>query len=59
VKHLHFLDTTRIVGSLTVCAFALLVSIFLHLKLEVPTVEFLNLHFGGHRRSTEFKGTPS
>lgn len=55
--HLRFLDITRLPGALFASAVAVVLAVWVHLKLELPAVEYLNLRFGGHRRSTEFKPT--
>ena len=52
-----FLDVTHLPGSLFAGAVAVVIAVWVHLKLELPTVNYLNERFGGHRRTTEFKPT--
>ncbi len=53
--HFRLLDITRLPGALFASMVAVLAAVWAHLKLELPTVNYLNVRFGGHRRSTEFK----
>lgn len=52
---IHILDITHLPGALFASTFAAVVAVWVHLKFEVPVVNYLNKHFGGSRRSTEFK----
>lgn len=54
-KHIPFLRIDLLPGSLFAVALATLLSVYIHLKLEVPVVNYLNDRFGGHRKTTEFK----
>lgn len=53
--HIHAFDITRLPGALFAIAVSVLAAVWVHLKLELPSVDYLNLRFGGHRRSTEFR----
>ena len=55
--HFPLGNITHLPGSLFAGAVAVLVAVWAHLKLELPTVDYLNARFGGHRRSTEFKSS--
>lgn len=56
-SHFALLNITQLPGSLFAGAIAIAISVWAHLKLELPTVNYLNARFGGHRRTTEFKQT--
>ena len=55
--HLAILTISRLPGSFFATAITILVAVWAHLKLELPAVKYLNMRFGGGRRTTEFKPT--
>ncbi len=55
--HLPILTITHLFGSIVATLLSIAVAVVLHLRAEMPTVNFLNKRFGGRRPITEFKPT--
>jgi peptidoglycan/LPS O-acetylase OafA/YrhL len=53
-KHAPWLNIASGPGMLVAVALVVLVAIAVHVKLERPTIAFLNRNFGGKRKSAEF-----
>jgi peptidoglycan/LPS O-acetylase OafA/YrhL len=56
-KHVHWFDIASGPGMLITVSLVVLVAIAIHLKMERPTIAFLNRRFGGRRKSAEFAPT--
>jgi exopolysaccharide production protein ExoZ len=52
--YLPWIQMTHAGSAFTLIALCTVVAVFFHLKLEKPTVSYLNGKLGGHRRSAEF-----
>jgi peptidoglycan/LPS O-acetylase OafA/YrhL len=50
----HWLKANTATGAFIGVTLSILIAVFLHWYVERPTVRFLNLTFGGKRRSSEF-----
>jgi exopolysaccharide production protein ExoZ len=50
----HWLKVNTATGAFIGVTLSILIAVFLHWYVERPTVRFLNLTFGGKRRSSEF-----
>ena len=55
LRRFPLLDITHSLGMIVAVTSSILVSILIHLKIERPTVAFLNQRFGGKRKSAEFR----
>jgi peptidoglycan/LPS O-acetylase OafA/YrhL len=53
-RFLPWLQMTHAGTAFTLIALCTVVAVYFHLKLEKPTVGYLNSRLGGHRRSAEF-----
>jgi exopolysaccharide production protein ExoZ len=53
-RHLPWIQMRHASGAFALSAVCVATAILLHLKLEKPTVNYLNGSLGGHRRSAEF-----
>ena len=53
-QRFHWLHIDEFAGCIAVTALCVVTAVLMHLKLEKPTVAYLNRHFGGHRRTREF-----
>ena len=53
-RHLPWIQIHHASGAFALAAVCVAMAILLHLKLEKPTVNYLNGRLGGHRRSAEF-----
>ena len=53
-RYFSWLNIASAPGMLLTVTLVVLVAIVVHVKLERPTVAFLNRHFGGKRKSAEF-----
>ncbi len=54
VRQTPFLAGDHLPGSLLGVALALVTGVVLHIYAERPTLRYLNMRFGGHRKSAEF-----
>jgi exopolysaccharide production protein ExoZ len=57
-KHVPWLANDTAQGMVLAVGATVIVAILLHVKLERPTIAFLNKHFGGRRKSAEFSTPP-
>ena len=53
-RHLPWIQIRHASGAFALLAACVAMAVLLHLKLEKPTVNYLNGRLGGHRRSAEF-----
>ena len=53
-RHFRWLNIASAPGMLFTVTLVVLAAIAVHVKLERPTIAFLNRHFGGKRKSAEF-----
>jgi exopolysaccharide production protein ExoZ len=53
-RHLPLIEMQHASGAFALAAVCVVMAIVLHLKLEKPTVSYLNKRLGGQRRSSEF-----
>jgi exopolysaccharide production protein ExoZ len=58
-KHVPVLANATPQGMVLALSVTVLIAVLLHVKLERPTIAFLNKHFGGKRKSAEFAAPPS
>jgi exopolysaccharide production protein ExoZ len=56
-RRVPLLAINHLFGCMFAVAISIALAVLLHLKLEMPVVNYLNSSFGGKRRSTEFRTT--
>jgi exopolysaccharide production protein ExoZ len=55
-RYVPWIQMRHASGAFALAGVCMALATLLHLKLEMPTVRYLNGRFGGHRRSAEFAG---